>query len=270
MTHPPVAALDTLSSFYILATTRIWLNCAVAVYRSTGWGQPVGIGATGPVFAQVSAICKKNGASPYFVANELVASELGRILRLPVPPGFIVLDSNQTAHYASLDFNLTGVALPPIIPGDFIARFQPDLALIVVFDIFIANSDRHPGNLSADYNPPPRFNLFDHSHALLGAGAPNTGIACLQGAQPSIVVNANHAVIAGVNQENLLLAAIERVESIPNYYIEDAVREASGYGLSGAEAQELRDFLVNRKGQLRHLISTNHGLFPAITHWGIL
>src|SRR5216684_1697475 len=141
----------------------------MGVYRITGWGQPVGMGATGAIFAQVSAICKKNGAqNPYYVANELVAAELGRILRLPVPPGFIVLDANQVAHYASLDFNLTGVSLPPIIPGNFTTTFLSELGAIIVFDIFIANTDRHPGNLSAEYGQSPKFTLFDHSHSLLG------------------------------------------------------------------------------------------------------
>lgn len=242
---------------------------SVGVYRTTGWGQPVGIGATGAVYANVSAICKTNSASPYFIANELVASELGRILRLPVPPGFIVLDTTPTAYYASLDFNLTGVALPPVIAGDFIAAFRPELPLIVVFDIFIANSDRHDRNLSAVYAP-PSFNLFDHSHALLGGGAASTGITCLQNAQTSIVVNAAHVVISGINDENLLVAAVERVESIPNYYIESIVGEASGYGVTAPEARTLREFLINRKDQVRHLIGANKNLFPGITRWGTL
>ena len=239
------------------------------VYRITGWGQPLGIGATGAVYAQVSAICKKNGQCPYYVPNELVAAEIGRILRLPVPPGFIVLDANQTAHYASLDFNLTGVALPPIIPGNFIASFQPDLASIVVFDILIANPDRHAGNLSADYNS-LSFNLFDHSHSLLGWGLSGTGVAVLQNAQNSVVVGSGHAVISGVNDENLLLRAIERVESIPDFYIQSVVREAAQYGLSAAESTGLEHFLLNRRGQMRNLISSNKGLFPGVSHWGAL
>jgi hypothetical protein len=241
----------------------------MGVYRITGWGQPVGIGATGAVYAQVSAVCKKNGQCPYYVPNELVSAELGRILRLPVPPGFIVLDTTQGAYYASLDFNLTGVALPPVIAANFIATFRHELAAIVVFDIFIANPDRHPGNLSADYNP-PTFNLFDHSHALLGSGTAGTGAAALHAAENSVALNANHAVIAGVDNEQALISAIERVELIPDYFIDSIVQEATQYGLLADESHLLRTFLRNRKMQVRHLISSNKGLFPGIAQWSVL
>jgi hypothetical protein len=243
----------------------------MAVYRVTSWGQPIGIGATGAIYAHVSAICKKNGPqNPYYVANELVAAELGRLLRLPVPPGFMVLDSNQTPYYASLDFNLTGVALPPVIAGNFIPTFKGSLGAILTFDILIANPDRHPQNMSADYGNSPRFNLFDHSHSLLGAGAPGTGVPCLQGAQNSIVINANHAIISGIDNEGLFLPALDRVESVPDFFIADVVQEAANYGLTASEANELTTFLQQRKSRVRTLISANKGLFPAIAHWSVL
>jgi hypothetical protein len=240
----------------------------MAFFRVTHWGPAVGIGATGATYAHVSAICKRNGPqNPYFVANELVAAEMGRILRLPVPPGFIVQDTNQVPYYSSLDFNLTGVALPPIIPANFIATFQADLAEIVVFDIFIANPDRHPGNLSADYANPAKFSVFDHSHALLGAGAVGTGTATLQRGQNSITVGANHAIISGVANEALLVRAIERVESIPDYFIQSVVTEAAQYGLTAQDATDLTLFLGDRRARIRQLISGNKNLFPAILQW---
>src|ERR1035437_7874579 len=88
------------------------------IYRVTSWGKAVGIGVTGASFIEVSAICKTNVLPdhPYYIANELIAAELERILKLPVPPGFIVEDTSRTPYFASLGFNLTGVALPPILP----------------------------------------------------------------------------------------------------------------------------------------------------------
>jgi hypothetical protein len=244
----------------------------MGVYHVSAWGQPVGIGATQAVHAQVSAICKKNGAqTPYWVANELVAVELGRILRLPIPPGFIILDTNQTAYYASLNFNLTGVALPPIIPANFITSFHGEIGAILVFDIFIANLDRHPGNLSADYNGnPPSYNLFDHSHCLLGSGAPGTGVASLTAAANSIVIAPNHALIGGIQNEALLVQAVERVESIPDYFIPSVVREAAQYGLTPVEENELSTFLQQRRNQLRHLIASNKAAFPGVAQWSVL
>src|SRR5258708_8916443 len=115
----------------------------MAVYKLSAWGQPVGIGATGAFHAQVSAICKKDGPQgQHYVANELVAAELGRILGLPVPPGFVIMDS-AAAWFSSLNFNITGVALPPIIAANFAATFPNETAALLAFDILIGNLDRH-------------------------------------------------------------------------------------------------------------------------------
>jgi hypothetical protein len=247
------------------------MSC-MGVYHVSAWGQPVGQGATQAVHSQVSAICKKNGPqTPYWVTNELTAVELGRILRLPIPPGFVILDANQTAYFASLNFNLTGVALPPVIPANFIASFQNEIGAILVFDIFIANLDRHTGNFSADYNGnPPSYNLFDHSHCLLGSGAPGTGLTCLAAAANSIVIAPNHALISGIQNETLLVQAIERVESIPDYFIPSVVREAAQYGLTADEENGLTQFLQHRRHQLRHLISSNKAAFPGVVNWSVL
>lgn len=243
----------------------------MSVFKVTHWGPSVGVGATGATYAHVSAVCKRSRPqNPYFVANELVSAEIGRVLRLPVPPGFIVQDADQVPYYASLDFNLTGVALPPIIPADFIRTFAPDLSAIVVFDILIANPDRHAGNLSADYSNPPRFNVFDHSHALLGPGAAGTGLAVLQAAERSLMVAANHATIGGVSDEALLVRSIERVESLPDYFIPSVVSESAQFGLTADESSGLTRFLQNRRANVRPLISANKRIFSGIQDWQAL
>jgi hypothetical protein len=189
---------------------------------------------------------------------------------LPVPPGFIILDASQTAYYGSLNFNLTGVALPPIIPANFIASFQDQIGAILVFDIFIANSDRHPGNLSADNGNPASYNLFDHSHCLLGSGGPRTGLACLAAATNSIVIAPNHALIGGIQSEVLLVQAIQKVESIPDYFIPSVVKEAAQYGLTADEENALTDFLQQRRHRLRHLIGNSKASFPGVANWSTL
>jgi hypothetical protein len=219
------------------------------------------------MLGHVPVVCKRNGDSPYVVANELVAAEIGRILRLPVPPGFVVRDAAQTPHFASLNFNPAGVPLLPIIPEVFINTFRPQLASIVVFDMFIANTDRHARNISADYRR-PSFNLFDHSIALLGL-TPGLGIARLAQMTNDAGIW-NHAVIAGISGEDSLLEAAARVESIPDYFIESVASEAGSYGLSSEEVQELTRFLVNRKAQIMRLIGSNKHLFPGIAHWRVL
>jgi hypothetical protein len=64
------------------------------------------------------------------------------------------------SHFASLNFNLTGGSLPPVIPTKFYTEFEADTGALIVFDAYVANSDRHAGNLSADYSS-HCFNVFD-------------------------------------------------------------------------------------------------------------
>lgn len=231
-------------------------------YRGSG-----GYGHARPMRGHVSVVCKRNGDSPYIVANELVAAEIGRVLRLPVPPGFVVRDAAQTPYFASLNFNPAGEPLLPIIPPIFINAFRPHLASIVVFDMFIANTDRHAHNISADYSQ-PSFKLFDHSIALLGL-TPGSGNARL--AQMTNAAGIwNHLVIAGIDDEGSLLEAAAKVELVPDYFIESVVSEAGAYGLSPEEVEGLTRFLIDRKSQMRRLIGSNKHLFPGIAEWKVL
>jgi hypothetical protein len=134
----------------------------------------------------------------------------------------------QTPYFASLNFNPTGAPLLPIIPPIFINTFRPQLASIVVFDIFIANTDRHARNISADYGK-PSFGLFDHSIALFGLSASGSGKAHLAHITNDAGIW-NHPVIAGVNDEESLVEAVARVESIPDYSLRAVVSEAANCG----------------------------------------
>src|SRR4051794_17109144 len=94
-------------------------------YRIIQFGSQLGVGVADSVYAEVSAVAKRNGGpAPYCVPNELVCAEVARFLCLPVPPaGVIHSPQAPTTHwFASLDFNLTGNALPPADPADCYAR----------------------------------------------------------------------------------------------------------------------------------------------------
>jgi hypothetical protein len=189
-------------------------------------------------------------------------------------PGFVVREAAQTPHFASLNFNPTGASFPagapllPILAEVFINTFLPHLASIVVFDLFIAKADRHVRNISADYSR-PSFRLYDHAIALFGLSTPGSGNARLAHMTNAAGVE-NHAVIAGINDENSLVEAAARVELVPDYFIEGVGSEAGTYGLSPEEVQELTRFLVHRKGQIKRLIGSNKHLFPGIACWKVL
>ena len=141
-------------------------------YRVIAFGRQVGIGVAGSYYLSISAVAKCNSAStPYCIPNELICAELGRFLGLPIPPaGIVHAPAAKPGHwFASLDFNLTGNALPPVEPTRCCAELPRLAAGLLLFDALVANCDRHRQNFSIDFlASPPAMNVFDHSHALFG------------------------------------------------------------------------------------------------------
>ena len=246
-------------------------------YRVVHWGAAVGVGVSNSSYVHLEAIGKANSALfPYCVANELVSAEIGRRLRLPVPPCCVAIDSGGQPRFLSLNFNLTGNALPPVIPANFAATFANDLADILIFDIFIGNPDRHTANLAADYGLQPRYTLFDHSHVLLG-GSGITGIPRLKAMQNSLVVDGKppgvggqHCLIKEIKDDRAFRKMIERVESLEEYFLRDVVDSMADYGLRPDEVDELADFLLHRRSMVRQMIAGEKAAFPGITQWSLL
>lgn len=140
-----------------------------AIYRIESLGRQLGIGVAGARFVQLSAVAKDNTQAPYCIPNELICAELGRFLRLPVPPVGIVSQSSGAPLFASLNFNLTGNSLPPVNVVKCVQQLPQLSAGLLLFDIWITNCDRHPENFSVDFlASPPQMNVFDHSHAFFG------------------------------------------------------------------------------------------------------
>src|SRR5262249_7411059 len=117
----------------------------------------------------------------YCVANELICGSLGQFLGLPVPPcGLFVHPRNPTStFFGSINFNLSSDVLPPVNVNACIAAYRdlgnpPRLDHVigtVLFDISIANGDRHERTLAFDTSVTPhQLHVFDHSWALLGRG----------------------------------------------------------------------------------------------------
>jgi hypothetical protein len=121
---------------------------------------------------------------PRQLVNELICSTLGRAVGLPVPEGFIVRtnasdlpESGILAKHGgeALIFACADVGRPSLkrrlteSGAEFLASLfatwkQWDAATI--FDEWVANPDRHAGNLLIE--GPDKVWLIDHSHALTG------------------------------------------------------------------------------------------------------
>ena len=157
-------------------------------YRLLAYGRQVGIGVAGASYVTLSAVAKTNcSAAPYCVPNELICGELGRTLRLPVPPLGVIIRPGDSPLIASLDFNLTGNSLLDVI-----------------------NTDAH------------------------------------------------------------LSKWIDRVQGVPDYFIEEVCQDAQPYGLTAADVTAAISFLKQRRDRLLDIMKTHHAEFTAIKSWSLL
>lgn len=146
-------------------------------------------GTAGAYVCALQGVLKQNSASsPFLVANEFVCGRLAICMGLPVPAGDVVqLPDGQSAGYISLRF---GQEQPPrVIPSEFV-RDHRGLALrLLAFDCWIANDDRHEGNLAYARGLIPPM-IFDHDKALLGPGEDGLqGVERLERHQDSAILN---------------------------------------------------------------------------------
>ena len=121
------------------------------------------------------------------LVNELLAATIGRELGLPVPNPYLgfaprgVLTakmcplSNGTGHlvFVSEDVGTPNLAQQVQAGGALVGAILVDalrnwvsLGNLYAFDAWIANTDRHPGNLLID--GPANIWLIDHGHAFTG------------------------------------------------------------------------------------------------------
>jgi hypothetical protein len=250
------------------------------MYRILSFGHQVGIGVAGSIFVNLNAVAKDNcNNAPYCIPNELISSEIGRFLRLPLPPAGIVIDNNSAGKhwFASLDFNLTGIALPPVNVTRCVSLL-PELSTgLLLFDILIANCDRHWKNFSVDFSvSPPRMNIFDHSHALFGFVA-GQGVFRLSQLKDKLGVSGGpltkgnrHCLLDKINTNKFFSCWVNRIKELPDFFIEDVVSNAMSFGLLDKENVAAIDFLKDRRDNIENIINKNQTEFKSIAQWGII
>jgi hypothetical protein len=180
-------------------------------------------------------------------------------------------------YYASLDFNLTGNTLPPADPHAFVAELPSEATGLLLFDILIANSDRHAGNLYLDTSGgTPKAAVFDHSHGLFGYIA-GQGAARLQAMKSRLAITGQpptggnrHCLLDVVNSDDQFSYWIDRIKALPDFLIEDVCTEAVKYGITSHEAQAAVNFLRYRRSGLRRIIVRNKQEFRGIVQWRLL
>jgi hypothetical protein len=119
------------------------------------------------------SIAKWNSdTSPYLIPNEWICGTLATFLGLPTPPfAFSRTGVKGRRYFASLRYGKLGESLPDdTVPAVVFRKHARICTGILLFDILVANSDRHAGNLKVDSpTDPRRVWMIDHDRALCGA-----------------------------------------------------------------------------------------------------
>jgi hypothetical protein len=214
--------------------------------------------------------------SPYCVPNELICGEIGRFLRLPVPPFGVVHSTveKSTPLFASMRF--AEDARRGIDPERCIEEFPGWCAGVLMFDILVANEDRHDENLAVDSRSNPKsLYVFDHDTALFGWKS-GEGIQRLErlrdrlGVSGGTVTGGNrHCFLDLVSNADDLRQWLDRITTIPEWFIRAVCKEAVGVGISAKEAAAAEEFLKGRRHQLDCIIRKHKGEFKAVRQWGL-
>jgi hypothetical protein len=245
-------------------------------YRVVFEEDPRFVGRGDGRYGDVSTFVKAcSDVSPYCVPNELICGEIGRFLRLPVPPfGIVSSTTDKNPLFASMRFAQDRP--PGVDPERCVERFPWLCAGVLLLDIFVANEDRHDENLAADSRSNPKqLYVFDHDVALFGwkSGGAIERLGLLRdrlGVSGSPVTRGNrHCFLDLVSNVDHMREWIQRISTIPEWFIDAVCREAVGTGVSAKEAAAGADFLKGRRYQMDSIIRNFQSEFKAVRDWGL-
>lgn len=231
-----------------------------------------GRGVTDTYTAEASIYLKKPPPipPPYYVAAEYICSELARQLRLPVPPSFVAeLPGEPAPVFCSLAFNLSGTPAPSVNPLAAVTA-EPDLCSgVLVFDAWIVNTDRHPGNVSFQATRAPhRLNIFDHSHAVFFY---SDWLAAFQNDLAITGGRGNrHCFLDVLPTGSHIPKWVERVARIPEYVITEIFHDAIELGLPEQLAADGARFMIDRRDRLGAIIESHRHEFTSVHDWPII
>lgn len=230
---------------------------SLTTYKIFSWGNREFEGANVKYEAAIQVVAKRAAGCLYTVPNEYICQELGRAIGLPIPTG-VVIDKDGEMYYSSLNFNITGHRLPPC-DVLAVARDCPNLAVgIILFDIWIGNYDRHLKNMS--YNTISKsLHIFDHGNALLyPAGLSNAS------ANTGELGIGRHCLAGVITTLSDIWMWQERIDSIPEFFIRDKLRDATAMGLPQEEIEYCVRYLLRRRTELVDLVRTHRGTFRSV------
>lgn len=210
---------------------------------------------------------KRNTAEhPYLIANEWIAAEIAWFLRLPVAPHALMMKRDRrTRMFVSLNFDRE--TRPRDVDAPILWKAKRDLCVgILMFDVLIANVDRHEGNIKADKpDNPSEVHILDHERSLFYCMAKH-GTRRLRNYwdDPGIY---NHCIADCADTCDGFGPWARRIGLIPEDFIDEVCEDVREVGITDRECERVKDFIKHRRDELDAIVLGNKGLFPNINDW---
>ncbi len=221
-----------------------------------------GDGTTDSWWGRAEVLVKHNGDHPNVVVNEFVCNRLALLLGLPTSLGDIWIDEDGIRHWVCAAVRSNGTELPPASP-DALLRVDPELrAGVVVFDIWVHNTDRSEENLLSDRKG--NLWLIDHEKALFG------DIRVDRGQGISSTRDRRDGFSALLEEAPPPRDAITRAADKLRYKVDDRAVKAIGGDarrrglLNAAEEKAMVDFLLHRRDHMTRLLTAT-GTMPHLS-----
>ena len=224
---------------------------------------------------------ENNPGSPYLIPNEIISGNVAQFLKLPIPPFGLMRQIGAHKGYKTM-FASMRFTRRDSEPDDFApeACFEcmPDLCTgIILFDILIANEDRHSQNIQTNSATRPTIiRIIDHDRSLLGVFKRN-GLQRLKklegrlGISGGAVTGGNrHCLIDHVTTTEHFSKWLTRIEAIPDWFIEETCLNITKFGATLHELAEVAQFLKNRKRSIHKIINDNISEFTRISERSLI
>ena len=232
-------------------------------------------GASGASYFHVLTIGKRDTREyPYTVANEKIASELGRAIGLRIPEVLLyAVAGNWYCFSHFMRRTESGETVPAGTAREieaFFAANPTELQGMICFDLFICNNDRKTDNLIVGEDQ--KVWLIDHANGLFYRPTSGTehGIPRLLAVKDDLrnLFDKPHRFIGSLNSWEHIDTWCDRISKIPSYFIQGVIDNLPPGILNSEERGFLCQFLEERKLSMRSLIEGNPSLFPALRDRG--
>jgi hypothetical protein len=207
-----------------------------------------------------------NPERPYVAANEPIAARVAESLGLPL------LDYRLLYLDDDLFFGSSWMppeSFHPTITKELFDRCENrDRSYdLVVFDVWIGNTDRHANNLMVRKlgrvarEDRLLLTLIDHSHALIPDGRKLDELEQKIGDVPPIRLD---FVRESIRSRSVLADAVGQVQDMTNARISAIVSSVPAEFLSAEDGERVEQFLVHRRDRLHELIASASLTFPRL------